>query len=152
MMYFLFGSLSFRYVLNYADKFGLSIRRNFADGKTDRKNRTALSLTLNFPADTDDLGIAGFKIVTNIVVVLASIGLGHQKRHILSENFLGTESKNDLRSRVEGLNSTPMINHNNGINSRVEQRFPFGCCIQMAVRRRPFRGTCHKYIPGYSYA
>ena len=72
MMYFLFGSLSFRYVLNYADKLRLSICWNFADGKTDWKNRTALSLTLNFPAESDDPGIAGFKIVTNIAIVFAS--------------------------------------------------------------------------------
>ncbi len=77
MTYFLFGSLSFRYVPNYADKFGLIICWNFADGKTDRKNRTALSLTLNFPAEADDLRIAGFKIVVKIIVVLAFIRIGH---------------------------------------------------------------------------
>jgi hypothetical protein len=152
LMYFLFGPLSFRYVPNYTDKSGLIIRWNLANGEIDRKNRTAFTLTLSFTADSDYPGFAGFKIVTNIAVVFASVRLGHQKRHIFPENFPRTESENDLRSRIERLNATPMINYDNGINGRIEQRFPLGCGIRIVICRWPFRAIWHKYNPGYSYA
>ena len=147
-MYFLFGPLSFRYVSNDADKLGLTARWYFAYRKIDCEVRTAFSPTQGFPADSNDSGIAGVEVVLQVTIVCAFVGLGHQQRHVFPENFLCVASEHGLRGRIEGLNQAFVIDHDNGVHGRIEQRFPLGNCMRLIV----FRLTKHKYDPEYNYA
>ena len=80
-------------------------------------------------ADTDDAPLPRRHVTREIIVVRASIRLGHQHAHVPSDRLARRVAEQDFRRGAEGLDGPFWINHDHrighGIQDRLEMRLAF---------------------------
>src|SRR6476620_11162229 len=77
--------------------------RHFSDCKLHWKNRTVLAPSGYLAATSDQLGLARFQIIADVVIVFTAVRFRHQHFDIAPDHFVRAIAKDTRRRRVEVL-------------------------------------------------
>ena len=93
IMHSSFKSAPLAQIMYETGEVALTLGFDRSDAKLDRKDRPVSTLSFDLPANADNLGFSGAKIMAQVVIMTAAIWLGHQHADILSDYFVGRVSK-----------------------------------------------------------
>jgi hypothetical protein len=91
-----------------------------ADGKFGCELAAVAPLGQQFASDTDDTGLARFDVLTQIVIVLRSIGFGQQDVDLQSDHVFFVVPEHALAGMIEQLDPPFVIEKHDRIGSRIE--------------------------------
>ena len=95
----------------------------FADRQKYGQDGAVLAAGDNFPADTDNMPLAGPPVMLKIAVMRLPIGRRHQHRHIAPDHLIGAITQKTFAGRVINLHHAIGIYHDYAVVSSRKQRF-----------------------------
>jgi len=123
-------------VADEADKARRIRAADAADGEGRREHRAIATLGGHLAADADDSRIAGFQVPLHMTVVCAADRLGHEEIHVATDDLRGGVTEQRFGGVVERLNAAPVVDHDDGIHGRIQQRPQFLGAAPAGVRIR----------------
>src|ERR1041385_5009620 len=100
---------------------------HFADGQVDWKYAPIAAAPHNLTPDTDDLALAGFHVILQVLIVLFVKRTWHQHFHVLPKHFVGNVAEDPLRGRIQRFDLARFVDRQNpitrGVNDRAKTRF-----------------------------
>ncbi len=111
----------------------LAVNLILADRKVHGKGRAILAPACHFPADADNLALAGVAVLADIAVVLAPVRLGHEYLDILPNQLCSRVAEQLFRGWVYALDEAHLINRDDGIDGRLQYAREL---VQGSLRRR----------------
>ena len=91
-----------------------------------REGRAVLAASLHFPSEADDLGAAGRQIPRQIGVVLLVVRRRHEHVDVVTEHVCRRVAEQPLRRRIERLDAAVRVDHDDAVDSGVDDRPPSG--------------------------
>lgn len=109
---------------------------HLADRQINREGRTILPQAFDLATIADDVLHARLLIPGEVLIVVSSVGGGHDHFHVLADHFVGRVSKHPLRSCVDRLNQSFRVDRDDGVGSGVQN----GCQMGFAIMQNTGRG------------
>jgi hypothetical protein len=118
----LLDALALGDVAHDPDEQGLPIVGGLGDRQFEREMRAVLAASGHFPADADHPRHPRSNVPRQVAVMLATIGLGHQHRHVPSDHLVFRVAEDALRGRAEGSHDTALIDGDDPVEHIVQDR------------------------------
>jgi hypothetical protein len=91
-------------------------------GQVARETAAVLAARADFAADTDDPLLTGLGEMLHVAVVRGLVRLGHQQADVAAGDLRSPVAEQALRRETELLDRTLVIDDDDGVDGRVEQR------------------------------
>jgi hypothetical protein len=114
--------LAQRDVVDEADEARRDGAGYLTDGQLAREHRTVPALSDHFATDADDAGFPRAVVPLQVTVVLGVEGLRHQHGDVAADHFVGAVAEDALRGTAELLDDAAVVDDDDGVDRRVEQR------------------------------
>ena len=98
------------------------VNLHFTDCQIDGELLAILPQSNHLAADSNDLGVSGIQIVTNVAVMFRPVGRRHQHADVFPDRLLFVVPENSLRSSIERNNGSVLIGDHHAIDRGVENR------------------------------
>ena len=118
----LVGELARRDVVDEADEPRRLDALHLADRELAREDGAILASRLHFAADPDDPGFAGLLVTVHVRVVVGAVGRGHEHVDVLADHLGCGVTEDPLRGEAELFDPAPMIDDDDRVDRRVQQR------------------------------
>jgi hypothetical protein len=109
-------------VAHQPDETPTVVHGHLGDRQFHRKTTAVGTLADDFAADADDLAHPGSPIGTEVAVMLAGVGRGHQHLDVAPEHLLRAVAEQALGGQVEAFDKTLLVDGNDRIERVVEHR------------------------------
>ena len=119
-------------VVDDSGKMTLAVNLVLADREMHREGCAVFAPARDLAADVDDLVLARLTILTNIAVVLALVGLGHEHPDILPDQFGSGVAEQPFGRGVDALDDAGRVDRDDRIGGRPQH---FCKVVQGGLRR-----------------
>jgi len=137
----LVGELARRDVVDEADEPRRLDAPHLADRELAREDGAVLASRLHFAADPDDPGFAGPLVMLHVRVMVGAIGRGHEHVDVLANHLGCGVTEGPLGGEAELFDQALMIDDDDRVNRRVQQRPELELGLVRASGRGAGRGV-----------
>ena len=95
---------------------------DFANGQVHRKRGAVFPQADNLPPDADNLFDARMEVIREVAVMLGRVRIRHQRRNVFAYNSAFGVAENLLGRRVDRFNNPVVVDTNDRINGRLQNR------------------------------
>jgi hypothetical protein len=93
---------------------------DLADREVAGEDAAVLAPGAHLAADADDVRVAGGDVAVQVTVVLAGVGLRHQRADVAPDDLLGRVAEHLLRGAAEFLDDAGVVDDDDGVDRGVE--------------------------------
>ena len=117
----LLGRAELGQVAHDADEARAVVLADLADRQVHREGGAVAAPAGHLAALADDAGVAGRKVIGDVPVVAAALGLGHQQGDVAPDDLLGAVAEHRFGGRVETGDDAARVDDDDRVGGRLHQ-------------------------------